>query len=175
MPWPTKKQPWRTSPAKKQLIKDLKDGTIPLDAMEMSPLEVYRSRELYQEHDCNRFRDRLREYRKQISEKKDHSYQDHEALKQDCRLHPKASHDHRGIPQWEGSEAEKQLQQEVQNGNDQACMPRELWELNGEYQKYPLAVFRGHIYQERHRQKFLKWLKSEEEGSRGKEEGREEA
>jgi hypothetical protein len=156
------RKPWRDSAAKEQLIKDLKDGTIPLLARDMSARVAYDSRTVYQEHDYDQFRDRLNVLRKKIHEKGIRSAEDKEAFDHDCGNHPKATHDHRGVPRWEGSEAEKQLRKDVKDGKDTTCTPKELWEMSNEYQKYPLFVFRGHIYQERRRKKFLTWLESEE-------------
>jgi hypothetical protein len=154
---------WRDSEAKKQLITDLKDGTVPLRAVDMPPLDVYNSRPVYQEHGYEQFRDRLNALRKQIREKRDNSLQDAAALEHDRAIHPKASHDHRGILRWEGSEAEQQLRQDVIDQKDRSLKPKELWASNDKYKQFPLPVFRGHIYQERRLQKFLKWLETQEE------------
>jgi hypothetical protein len=153
-----KKKPWRNSKAKDQLIKDLKDGTIPVFAADMPPLVAYRSRQVYQDHDYEQFRDHLNDLRKKIREKKDRSFQDAAALEHDRAICPKAMHDHRGFPKWDVSEAQKLLSKDVEDGKDKTCSPQELWHSNDAYKEFPLEVFRGHIYQERRRQKFLKWL-----------------
>ena len=82
------------------------------------------------------------------------------ALAHDRKIHPKRAHNDRGEPRWEGSEAERLLQQDVKDGKDKTMKPHDLWFSHEEYQKYPKDVFRGHIYQERRCQKFLHYVKN---------------
>jgi hypothetical protein len=43
----------------------------------------------------------------------------------------------------------------------------ELWVSKEEYKKHDKDIFQGHIFQERSKQKFEKWLKSKNDGRLG--------
>jgi hypothetical protein len=64
--------------------------------------------------------------------------------------HPEVAINHRGEPRWEGSEAQRQLKEDIANQYHWDKSPRELWEHPERtvYKNYLLETFRGHIYQE---------------------------
>jgi hypothetical protein len=150
---------WRDSEAKKHLLQDLDLGII---TDEMDAREVYMLREEYQEFEFEKFRDRLRDYKKKKAEKTTRSFAEEQARQEDVQDHPPPSHNHRGVPRWEGSEAQKLLKVDVESGASRSMKPVELWQSNPVYQAFDKDVFRGHIYQERRRQKFLKWLENKD-------------
>jgi len=55
----TRKKDWQYSQAKKLLVQDLTNGTIPLDSSVMGPQEVYQQRPEFKQYEFNCFRDRL--------------------------------------------------------------------------------------------------------------------
>ena len=57
---------------------------------------------------------------------------------------------------WEGSEAERLLRLDMDEGKHEAMAPRLLYAERREYREFPLHVFRGHIHQEKRTRKFLR-------------------
>lgn len=146
---------WKKSKAKKLLFVDLSDGTIPLDAKDMPPQTVYLQRPEFSEIQYERFRTNLNDMRKNIRAKKTHAASDSVALAHDRAIHPKKPLNHRGEPRWEGSEAERLLKVDIDNGMNEGQTPSELWKSREEYQYYPLTVFRKHVHQEVKLRKFI--------------------
>jgi len=54
----------------------------------------------------------------------------------------------RGYPSFQGSEAERLLQLDMDLGKHDRFKPKELYSQREEYQEWPLTVFRNHIHQE---------------------------
>jgi hypothetical protein len=146
---------WQNSEAKKLLEKDLISGTIPLYSGEMEPKVVYAQRPEFAGFKYKHFPNRLRALRRQIIEKKDLSMSDSAALPHDRRIHPKATHNHRGEPRWEGSEAERLLKLDIEEDKHKGMEPKDFYLSRTEYQDYPLGVFRKHIDQEERCRKFI--------------------
>ncbi len=90
------------------------------------------------------------------SRKQASAVSDSAALANDRLLHPVPTHNHRGEPRWEGSEAQRLLRQDIDLGNHLDLMPRDLFMSEPDYyDNYPLEVFRKHIEQEVKLRKFL--------------------
>lgn len=53
--------------------------------------------------------------------------------------------------EWHGSEAERLLRNDVDNGTHEKMKPKQLQKTRKEYEKFDPNVFRGHIYQEKRR------------------------
>jgi hypothetical protein len=155
---PSSKLPWRNSVAKRLLLQDLEDGTIPLDSAAMSAAVAYLRRTEYQMHDFGQFRDRLHDLRKRIRGKVTRSMQEMGALEHDLRIVSNRARNEHGTIRWEGTEAERLLRKDVEDGKDDTMPAQALWKSQDAYQVFTLDVFRGHIYQERRRQKFRGWL-----------------
>jgi len=62
----TQKKDWQYSQAKKLLVQDLTNGTIPLDSSVMGPQEVYQQCPEFKQYDFNHFQDCLRSMQKVI-------------------------------------------------------------------------------------------------------------
>ena len=106
--------------------------------------------------DARRYIDRIDRLRKAIGKLKVWADYDEQALKSDRILCPPQEKSVRGVPRWQGSEAERLLKlaidEEVHLKPD--YKPKTLWESNhGEYKKFPLGVFRKHVRQEIHSRK----------------------
>ena len=65
-------------------------------------------------------------------------------------------------PEWEGSDAQKLLKKDMEDGRHETMQPMELWETRDTYLLFPLDVFRDHIYQEIRTNKYLKQCKADE-------------
>lgn len=162
----TKEVPWSKTEARKLLYKDLTDGTIPLDTNDMAPQVVYLQRPEYSDIEYERFRDRLCDMRKHIQESRDHAASDDAALAHDRAIFPKKSHDIRGVPRWEGSQAEAFLRLDVKQGMNKALKPKDLYMMRSEYQQFPLTVFRKHIEQEVRRVKYIAYRRAKSQQDR---------
>ena len=159
-----KKVVWRTSEAKKLLLKDLRHRRVPLDAEKMPPKVVYQSREEFQKVDEARFFKNLARYRKEFREKKGFANDDSAALAHDRRIFPKPTVNHRGEPTWEDSPAQQWLFRDMDNGLHLTMKPKELYESRPVYYKnYYLSTFRGHIDQEKRSRRFQHYVKVKRE------------
>jgi hypothetical protein len=69
---------------------------------------------------------------------------------------PALTHNHRGDPRWQGSEAERLLKVDVSEKKNKEMHPQVLRGTRNEYQDYSLEVFRKHIHQEVRDQKLKK-------------------
>jgi hypothetical protein len=62
----------------------------------------------------------------------------------------------RGKPRWEGSEMERLLQLDMDDGKDKSMKPIDLYKSRKEYnENYPLVVLWKHINQEQRQRKML--------------------
>lgn len=150
-----KKKVGRIARRKKLLLQDLRSGTIPLD---MPPRDVYVQRPELAEFDGSykHFPGCLRLARKQIICKNHSSASDSAALAHDRDFFLQVANITEGGPRWEGSAAQRHLQQDIEDGKHKTMTPKQLFESRKEYNEdYSLKVFREHIYQEDKGRKFL--------------------
>ena len=150
---------WATSKAKMLLEKDLLSGSIPLDAADMEPREVYLQRPEFSEIEYTKFRTNLNSLRKSHREAQSLADSDLAALQHDLVLHPIKQTNHRGEPRWEGSDAQRLLRLDMDEGMHYLMgKPQYLWSTRPEYKAYSKTVFRGHIDQEERLRKFINYL-----------------
>jgi len=67
-------------------------------------------------------------------------------------------------PEWEGSDAQKQLKKDMAVGKHKEMLPEQLHNSSRNYDLFPLKVFRDHICQETRTKKFLGQLKKRGKG-----------
>ncbi|KAI2500862.1 hypothetical protein MHU86_13582 [Fragilaria crotonensis] len=144
--------PWRNSDAQKELRSLLLSGEVPSLQGIMSPSDIWNTfcapRPAFSGFLFNKFPPRLRAMQKQHLVKSGRAANEHAALAHD-RIHfPRPSHNHRGEPQWHGSDAERLLKFDVAAKNHETMTPQQLYGTRTHYQVYPLEVFRKHIHQE---------------------------
>jgi hypothetical protein len=151
---PKKKKGWRYCATKKLLSEDILSGAIPED---MHWHDVYWQRPEYAESKWDLFAGRLDSLRQQISHAKDRNTTEEAALVHDRALFPIPTHNHRGEPRWDGSEAQRLLKEDVAAGIHETMKPQQLYQTHPQYNDYSLAVFRGHLYQEVRFVKFCTW------------------
>jgi hypothetical protein len=147
--------PWNKSEAKKLLERDLASGMIPVSGREMGSHEVYASRPEYAAFPVDLFTRRLASMRVLARSQNARRASDAVALMHDRQLRPQATHSSNGVPRWEGSDAERLLKDDISNGLHTQMTPRALYNTRTEYQLFTLDQFRGHIYQENKRRKFI--------------------
>jgi hypothetical protein len=144
MPLKKKKQPsWRNSRAQYLLKGDIVNGQVTEDD---DPLVVFSSRPEFAPFEA-KFPAYLEKLLKSLSEEREIAAVASEALANDKRLHPPAN-DPRGYPVFQGSEAERLLKEDMDNGLHEQHKPSYLYQQRQEYHAWPLEVFRNHIHQE---------------------------
>jgi hypothetical protein len=176
---------WEKHPAKFFLRDGFYNGAIPMKYMtkEGGP----GPRAIWEEH-CkdsplfrgmeynSNFTSRLRTVRNDCEKKFARAEDDQKAYDNFRSLYPRPTHDHKGIPLWDGSDAQRLLKQLMAEGKHVGVEPKNLWEnedkeLRKAFQVYTLDVFRKHIYQEKRLWKLHNYL--EEEGKKKKAESSE--
>jgi len=142
MPEANQLPPWRYSDAKKQLIKDILDGTT--DGKK--PKEVHESRPEFKERKLSSFRGYLYTLRKALQEQKGRADADKAAFLHDEAL--KLRENNKPYPCWGGSVAERKLKIDIDAGKHKTMKPRQLQATRPQYAPYPPKVFKDHIQQE---------------------------
>ena len=103
-----------------------------------------------------KFPARLRAMQKRHVSQGGHAEAEHAVLllhKPHC---PTPMINHRGEPQWHGSNAERLLKADIAAKVNEAMTPKQMHCSREEYKIYPLEVFRKHIHQEVRLQKLRK-------------------
>ncbi|CAB9510058.1 unknown protein [Seminavis robusta] len=150
-------------PARILLYNEIAEGRIPLDAKEMGPAQVWCAY-----HDTVEFKiegmkfndtfaTRLSGLRAIVKRDQGRAANDRNALENAMKNHPVPMLNHRGEPQWNGSSAQKLLQQDMAEGKHETMRPSELWETRPEYKEAFSRKddFRWKIRQEIRTKKYL--------------------
>ena len=146
MPKAKKKIPWADSQAKEQLFRDIVAGKVTED---MKPRVVFAMHpELYSEYKKG-FGSNYRNLQEAIAKEQARADQDRNFIEHDLALHPPAPFDGRGHPRWCGSEAERLLMQDIQDGVHKTMKPADLVQSRPEYAPWLHFedVFCDHIHQ----------------------------
>ena len=157
-PGPPKAKSWRNSDAKKLLQHDLATGVIPLSGRVMNAAAVFATRPEYAMFPENKFANRLSKLRTDARTCNTRRDIDNVAYEHDRRLYPRPPHEgdaDAGVLRWEGSAAEHLLKEDITAGLHLQMKPLALYKSREAFQKYSLTTFRGHIYQEIKRRKFI--------------------
>jgi hypothetical protein len=143
-------------PGKVQLVKDLRSGFISLDAKAMKSKDAYNLRPIFSQYGgYKNFPSRLRSAQNQDIAKNNRNASDEEAFVHDRNLFPIMTRNGQGLLRWGGSNSEKLLRQDINDGRNRTMTPKQLHNSREEYQKFALDRFREHIHQEVRRRKFL--------------------
>ena len=173
MPTPPKKKPpkkkkkkklsWKKSDAKVIMYDHLAQKIISCE-----PDETPRPKEIYEQYfkdlpefqiwGYKNFSSRLRSLQKTVKSKLKMHERDEAAFKADRLIYPEPQFERRTykgqlIPFWKTSKARALLMEVMDKGIHLSMQPKELWESEDEYQRFPLDMFRDHIYQEMHARK----------------------
>jgi len=136
--------PWADSKAKKILLKDILDGTLP-DSV--GPKDAYEMHPEYKRYVYERFRGNLYNLRRGIKRSAKEADLAKTMVARDV-FSVSMEHLHKPYPVWKDSKADELLKKDIDDGKHTRMTPTELWDSRGEYQEYPLQVFRNHIHQE---------------------------
>ena len=121
--------------------------------------DIITSRPEYVVYGYKNFLSRLSTIRAQVERDSTQTAGDLKALEAFKQLNIAHTHSAHGYPEWEGSEGQKQLKIDIDEGLHEKLQPLELWCLCEVYDDWPLKVFRGHIYQKIRTRKFYHTLK----------------
>jgi hypothetical protein len=138
---PKKLKLWQHSDAKKALSDNIIKKKV---TNNMSALDVYNSRLDCQAYSFVKFEEYLKNLRAAIQKKQDFADRDAAALAHDLPLRPE-----RKTLRWGGSNAQKLLQEDIENGLHMDKKPRELRGTRAEYQDFDSKKFQKHLNQEK--------------------------
>jgi len=162
-----KPPPWRYSDAKKRLTKEILDGTIAGKGAQ----EVHAMHADYFQYNYDNFSTNLRNLRALLVKNQGSADSDAAALAHDEALGLLGKNS-KPYPRWQGSEAERCLQQDIDNNKHKIMTPQQLKATRQQqYGPYPLKVFSDHIQQElRARRERPYWMarKAEKEARKAK-------
>jgi len=173
MPPKKKKQDWLHSDARAALYAAIMAGQIPLHVPQG---ETETTDQLFQHFNVRsevveygefeqHFKRRLKALRENILTTRSRADEDKEAFDVFVKNHPKSDIAANGLyPEWEGSDAQKQLREDMKNNKHNTMAPQELHDSNEAYDLFPLKVFRDHIYQEMRTEKCLKQVREQGKG-----------
>jgi len=139
---PPKPPKWHCSDAKKQLIKDIRDGRITGKPAK----EVHEMRPECKQCKCGNFRDNLKRLRENMQLENKRAESDAAAFAHDEALNLRTNS--KPHPRWQGSEADRRLKLDIDNEVHLEMPPRQLRATRSEFMEHPLDVLRSHIQQE---------------------------
>lgn len=152
---------WGKSKARQLLYDDLMDGLVPLDPKDksMSIEDIYCMRIEYAQYHFDDFEGRLDGVRKIIQDLNVRAEIDRNAFDNYVSSHEVSIFAHGGYIQWQGSDAQKLLQEDIKNKKHLTMKKFDLWSSRVEYYKeFPLKVFRDKVAQEIRTAKYLHTL-----------------
>jgi hypothetical protein len=144
---------WRKSKAKSLIYKDTMEGTrVLLEAkhengeLTMPLLDVYTRQPGLAKYHYSKFSRRLGYLRKTIAELMDRKKEDQQDFVAYVSNHPASSFSHHGYMyiQYQGSEAQELLKQDIEEKLHETMGKKELWLFRSEYNlNFPLSCFPG--------------------------------
>lgn len=144
----------------------LRDGTIPLVQTDihgnetMSIDEILNLDEEFSLYDPDKFKLRLRSLRKKILELDDRAADDRKAFDVYNKNHHVSHFSHKGYIQWQGSDAQELLWDDIDDGKMETMTKTQLWESRTEYKdKFPLDAFRKKVEQEIRTSKYVRTVR----------------
>lgn len=158
---------WQHSKAKQLLRKDILEGRVPLEARDahnrttMALRQIYNLHPEVQEYFYSKFSQRLGSLRTTIKEEKKRKALDQEAFDNFIQNHPsRALLSKKGYIQWQGSEAQKLLLDDIAANRHTTMSKSDLYGSRREYyENFPLDVFRDKLSQEIRTARYLHTLR----------------
>jgi hypothetical protein len=173
---------WTKSKARALLYQDIKEGLVPLHAKDkdgkttMKLKDIYEMHPEYAEYDYSKFSSRVSGIRKIIQDCVGRAAVDLEAFNNFKANNPVSQYSHKGYEQWQGSEAQEYLREDMEkfledieslkekkkqnilmNIKNRRSFPyRDLWgSRSAYYENFPLDVFLDKVKQEIRTSKYL--------------------
>ena len=152
---------WDKSKAKGIILRDLEPGGA-LVGMEHVPMatifQYYKQFPEFEKVCFRQFNARLKDHFKQVDRDRALAKRDEAVMLHDCGRKPQATHNRRGELVFDLHKAKKLLRKDVKNGVHLTMTPTQLRLTRPEYQQFKKKIFKGRVYQEVRRQKFLHYL-----------------
>ena len=152
------KADWKTSKAKQVVAQDIIDGVIPMKGKfdSFSLCDRYcASNEWFRNFpfDQTRCDSRIKSLQETVGTLKKRAEHDSKEITKDLQKHPPKDKNARGEQRWEGSDAQKLLKEDMDNGLHLNKSGRELWLSRGEHMLFGNVVFMKHIDEEKQTRK----------------------
>ncbi len=138
--------PWKKSRAKAHLRSLLQDPSSWVHIL--SEEQVHASDDLFKKYPLRNFKVNFNTLKKAVELEQGAIQFDKLALEADNERHPRKTLTERGYNYWDRHPAQRLLADDVKAGITTHLKPTELQKTRPEFQEFPLAVFRGHKYQE---------------------------
>ena len=165
---------WEFHPLRERLLELLISNEIPTSYKEMGPKAVwdkYCGEKVFQGFNYDAaFKRRLLALRKFVAEGKSRALLDRHAFDMARRNHQAPELTSRGEPQWNGSDAQRLLKEDIASNKHIGSKPEALWWSRDEYQQFYLTTFRSHLQQEERTKKYLHTLEYRDEERKKKRE-----
>ena len=158
---------WRKSKAKRLLYQDMMEGRVTLDkddlgenGEKMQLRDIYVLRPEFAEYHYDKFSSRVSSLRKAINNAESRAEQDQEAYDNFTASHPPSLLSHKGYMQWQGSDAQKQVIEDIKEGLHESMAKIDLWQMREVYfENFPLKEWRDKLNQEIGTAKYLHTLR----------------
>ena len=158
--------PWQYHPLRAFLLEKMVLNEFPADDQKFGPQYVWNK---YCDAPCFEgmeydaaFRRRLLDVRKKFVAGKSRAEDDLKSFMIAKKNHPAPLQNHRGEPQWNGSDAQRLLRLDMDASKHIGIQPMELWKSQPEFKLFHLTTFRDHLHQEIQTRKYLLTLKAQE-------------
>lgn len=147
---------WMSSDAKQLIAQDMIDGFVPRTEKLTKELvdqiydQLYKGHEYFKNfpYDSERYLARMQSIQVTLTTWIQSAKKDAVSLRKDREKYPAPTHNIRGEPRWNGSEAQRLLKIDMDNGeHEKVSAPRFLWETRDEYKEFSKKAFRKHIDQ----------------------------
>ena len=140
--------PWAKSKAKRLLYKEILRGDVPLESKyadntsTMKLKDIYMMHPEYAEYKYEKFSGRLSSLRKTISVNQKRADDDQDAFDLFVQNNPISYYSQKGYIQWQGSESQRLLREDLRLGRVERNRKKELWMSRSAYHdKFPLKEF----------------------------------
>lgn len=159
---------WKKSLARKLLYNDVMEGRVPLEGTATEDVSsIYMMHLEYSYYNFDSFKCRLNSIQKSIKKMEERAADDQIAFNTYVNNNPVSLFSYQGYIQWQGSEAQKQVQKDLANGvlesytKEKYKHPKMAYWLTQIffYWEFPLPVFRDKIRQEIRKAKYVHTLK----------------
>ena len=144
-------EPWKTSKAKALLLQLLNNTASYVH--QKSPEEVWESSEWFKKYPKHRFVDNMKALKTAIEHQGNVIAEDIRLVETELAALNISENTKRGYPHWHKHDAKQLLAEDITLGRNSGRKPQDFQTDRSEYQQFPLAVFRGHIYQENRKQR----------------------
>ena len=156
---------WARSEAKRLLYNDIREGRVPGKAKDgegksiMALKDIYALRPEFALYLYSLFSSRLSSLRTTVQDRDSRAALDAEAMESIIANHEPKVFSYKGYANWQYSEAQELLKQDLLDGIEKTMSKKEFWaSRSAYYENYPLGAFRDKVMQEIRTGKYLHTL-----------------